>query len=126
MIRKGAEQKFDVQIGELEAEPTLASASEPESQPGAYGLQVQPVTPEIADQLQLKDAEGVLVSGVKAGSPAEEAGLRRGDVILEVNQNAVADVPEFRDALADSKKGALLLVSRGGSEIFVAVTAGGE
>jgi serine protease Do len=124
VVRKGKEQKFAVQLGELEAEPTLASASEPESQPGAYGLQVQPVTPEIADQLQLKDTEGVLVSGVTAGSPAEEAGLRRGDVILEVNQQAVADVPEFRDALSDSKKGALLLVSRGGSEIIVPLTAG--
>jgi S1-C subfamily serine protease len=45
-------------------------------------------------------------------------------VILEVNQQAVADVPEFRDALSDSKKGALLLVSRGGSEIIVPLTAG--
>jgi serine protease Do len=126
VIRKGAEQKLAVQLGELEAEPTLASASEPESKPGAYGLQVQPLTPEIAAQLQLDETEGVLVSGVKAGSPAEEAGLRRGDVILEVNQQAVADVAEFREALSDSKKGALLLVSRGGAEIIVPLTAGPE
>jgi len=126
VIRKGEEQKLAVQLGELEAEPVLASASEPESQPGAYGLQVQALTPEIADQLQLKGTEGVLVSGVKAGSPAEEAGLRRGDVILEVNQQPVADLAEFRDALAGSRRGALLLVSRGGAEIIVPLTAASE
>jgi serine protease Do len=119
VVRKGAEQRLAVQLGELESEPTLASAAEPESKPGAYGLQVQPVTPEIAEQLQLKSTDGVLVSGVQAGSPAEEAGLRRGDVILEVNQQPVADVAGFREALSGSKKGALLLVSRGGSEIIV-------
>jgi serine protease Do len=126
VIRKGSEQKLAVQLGELQSEPTLASAEEPESKPGAYGLQVQPLTPQIAEQLQLEDTEGILVSGVKAGSPAEEAGLRRGDVILEVNQERVTDLAEFREALSKSKKGALLLVSRGGSEIIVPLKAGEE
>jgi serine protease Do len=126
VIRKGAEQKLSVQLGELQSEPTLASAEAPESKPGAYGLQVQPLTPQIAQQLQLEDTEGILVSGVKAGSPAEEAGLRRGDVILEVNQERVTDLATFREALSKSKKGALLLVSRGGSEIIVPLKAGEE
>jgi serine protease Do len=126
VIRKGEEQRLSVQLGELEAEPTLASAEEPESRAGAYGLQVQPLTPQIAEQLQLDAAEGVLVSGVEPESPAEEAGLRRGDVILEVNRQRVADVAEFRDALAKSDKGALLLVSRAGTEIIVALEGAAE
>jgi serine protease Do len=123
VIRKGKEQKLSVQLGELEAEPKLASASEPEAKPGAYGLKVQELTPEIAEQLQLGEAKGVLVAGVEPGSAAEEAGLRRGDVVLEVNQHAVSAVDEFRQALSASKKGALLLVSRGGSEIIVPLKA---
>jgi serine protease Do len=126
VIRKGEEQRLAVQLGELEAEPTLASAEEPESHAGAYGLQVQPLTPQIAEQLQLDAAEGVLVSAVEPDSPAEQAGLRRGDVVLEVNRERVADVAEFRDALGKSDKGALLLVSRGGTEIIVALEGATE
>ena len=57
--------------------------------------------------------------GGEPGSPADEAGLRRGDVILEVNQEPVGDAAEFRDALEDAERGALLLVHRGGTQIYV-------
>jgi serine protease Do len=123
VLRKGKEQKVSVQLGELEPEPMLASAAEPEEESGAYGLQVQTLTPELAAQLELRGDEGVLVSGVEPDSPAEQAGLRRGDVILEVNRETVGSVAEFRSVLSASKGGALLLVSRGGSEIIMALKA---
>ena len=122
VIRKGKEKKFDVKLGELSAEPALASA-EPEEKPGAFGLQVQALTPELAEQLQLEQQSGVVVSAVEPGSSAEDAGVRRGDVILEVNRTAVASVSAFREAISDSKRGALLLVSRGGAEVIVALKA---
>ena len=118
VVRKGKEKSLSVQLGELETTPQLARV-EPEGKPGAFGLQVQDVTPEIAQELGLEDTEGVVVSGVETGSPAEDAGLRRGDVILEVNQVPVGDVAEFREALESAERGALLLVSRGGSQIYV-------
>jgi len=120
VLRKGKEKTFAIQLGELETTPELASA-EPEAKPGAFGLQVQTITPDLAQELGLEDAQGVVVSGVEPGSISEGAGLRRGDVILEVNQAPVGDVAEFREALENSEKGALLLVSRGGSEIYVAL-----
>jgi serine protease Do len=73
----------------------------------------------VAKHLDLDDLDGVLITTVEPGSPAEEAGLRRGDVILEVNQEAVSDVGEFGEAIENSEKGALLLVRRGDAEIFV-------
>jgi len=123
VIRNGEKKKVAVQLGELDAQPQLASTGSREEKPGAYGLRVQELTPEVAEQLQIETAEGVVVSGVEPGSAAEEAGLRRGDVVLEVDRKPVADVAEFRDALAGAKRGALLLVSRGGAELIVALKA---
>jgi serine protease Do len=117
-LRKGKKKSFSVQLGELEAEERVASATHEEA-PGAYGLNVQNISPDVAEHLDLESTEGVLITGVEPGSPAEEAGLRRGDVILEVNQEAVSDVGEFATALKGSEKGALLLVRRGNAEIFV-------
>jgi serine protease Do len=117
-LRKGKKKSFSVELGELEADERVASATREEA-PGAYGLHVQNISPDVAEHLDLEDTEGVLITTVEPGSPAEEAGLRRGDVILEVNQEAVSDVGEFTTALKGSEKGALLLVRRGNAEIFV-------
>ena len=117
-LRKGKKKSFTVELGELEPGERVASAAR-EELPGAYGLHVQDITPDVAQHLDLENLEGVLITTVEPGSPGEEAGLRRGDVILEVNQEAVSDVSEYRTAMKSSEKGALLLVRRGKAEIFV-------
>jgi len=58
---------------------------------GWIGVQVQPVTGEIADSLGIKDAEGALVSGTQSDSPAAKAGLKAGDVITSINDMKVKD-----------------------------------
>jgi serine protease Do len=58
---------------------------------GWLGVQVQPVTPEIADSLGLKESKGALVSLAAPGSPAEAAGVKRGDVIVEIGGDAIKD-----------------------------------
>jgi serine protease Do len=58
---------------------------------GWMGVQVQPVTPEIADSLGLKEAKGALVAEPQPGSPAAKAGIEAGDVITAVNGKAVKD-----------------------------------
>jgi serine protease Do len=121
VVRDGKRKTLSVKLGELDAGVALAGGPAPESAPGAYGLQVQPLTPDVAEQLELSSSEGVVVSRIEPGSPAEAAGLQRGDVILEVNRRPVADIAAFRRALEGSARGALLLVSRGGAEIILAL-----
>jgi serine protease Do len=86
------------------------------------GVTVDQLTPEIRQSLRLdSEVEGVVVTQVEPGSGASEAGLRRGDVILQVDRKDVKTVREFEQALPKGKTPVLLLVSRGGGTIFLVV-----
>ncbi len=91
------------------------------------GLKVQKVTPQIAESLGLDQAEGVVVTSVEPASPGDEAGLRRGDVIIEINRNRIRDLRDFRNEVASIKKGKglLLLVRRGKTTLFLALKSRG-
>ncbi|HTF35674.1 MAG TPA: DegQ family serine endoprotease [Myxococcota bacterium] len=119
--RDGKEKTFEVKVGELKEPEVQASTGKPGEGPSAYGMKVQNLTPEIAEQLGLEDEKGVVVSGVESGSPADEAGIRRGDVILEADKQPVKDVKELQQRLGEAKKGALLLVRRGDATLYVAI-----
>jgi serine protease Do len=84
---------------------------------------VQNVTPEIAQALGLKRAQGVVIAAVERGSPADDAGLRRGDVILEIDRKTVRNLSDYREAIAGLKRGesSLFLVQRGQVTSFVAL-----
>ena len=107
-------------IEELKEEnQVVASAQET----GKVGLSVENVTPEVAESLGLKRAGGVVVSAVQPGSPASDAGLRRGDMILELNRQPIRNVSELHKLLDQAKRGAnlLFLISRGGNNLFLAL-----
>jgi serine protease Do len=63
------------------------------------GIEVKELTPQIAQQLGLKDAKGVVVGTVKPGSPAAEAGLSEGMVVESVNKHPVATPEQFQEAM---------------------------
>src|SRR5690606_14672019 len=114
VMRNGKEVTLEVELGKLEEGQEVAKGpggAPGKEGPSAFGMRVQPLTPELAEQLGVDEAEGVVVSAVEPGSPADEAGLRRGDVILEVDQQPVSDVAAFQRATQGRKK-ALLLVRR--------------
>jgi serine protease Do len=119
VIRDKETETLTVRIAELKEEEVAAAGKEE-----GFGLTVQALTPEIAESLGLSsDLKGVVVSGVEPGSSAEDAGLRRGDVILEVNREPVKDMGSYRKALKNAGKGksVLFLVRRGENTIFLAL-----
>lgn len=72
---------------------------------GWLGVQIQPITDEIAESLDLKDNHGALVAGVEPGSPAEHGGIKRGDVIVSMNGEKVDDFKDLPKLVAKAKAG---------------------
>jgi Do/DeqQ family serine protease len=128
VVRDRATVPVTVTVGEMPAEePALLAQAGAEG----FGLQVEPLSPSVAERLNLPVSQGVLVIDVAAGGPADRAGLRRGDVILEVGKQPVADVPAFARALAALAPGdtALIYVHRpgaGGRNQFLVLERSGE
>jgi Do/DeqQ family serine protease len=93
--------------------------------PGRFGMSVEPLTPEIARQLDLdSDVKGVVIADVDPSGAAASAGLREGDVIQQVNGKAVRSGEDVRSALnAAGDKPAVLLIARGAQSIFVPLRA---
>src|SRR6476661_916994 len=93
---------------------------------GWIGVQIQPVTPEIADSLGMKKPGGALVAEPQKDSPAMKAGIQAGDVITAVNDNPVADARDLARKIGGMAPGATvkLGVLRAGSEKMLSLTLG--
>ncbi|HEV7635176.1 MAG TPA: Do family serine endopeptidase [Bradyrhizobium sp.] len=88
---------------------------------GWIGVQIQPVTPDIADSLGLKKAEGALVAEPQANGPAAKAGIESGDVITAVNGETVKDARELArtiGALAPGKAVKLNVLHKGQDKVI--------
>ncbi len=72
---------------------------------GFLGVTIQDITPDLADQFSLKSSKGVLVGDITPHSPAEKAGLKSGDVVVEYNGRPVADARRFKFAVAATAPG---------------------
>lgn len=99
------------------------SVPEKQSDTGKLGLTLQPLTPQIARQFGIEgDAEGMVVTGVDADGAAAEAGIARGDILLEINRQPANSLEAVQSALqSGSGKPVLLLVSRRGQTIYLTV-----
>jgi len=122
VLRDGNERNFNVKLAEMPTE--TAKAEKPESSPegSMQGISVEDVSARTARQLGLPaNASGVVVTNIDPNSTAAESGLKRGDVIQEVNHQPVKSASDFERAIRNSKDQALLLVNRQGSTLFIAV-----
>ncbi len=120
--RKGRTNSYSVKLGERNADK-LASAGEEQSQGAetALGLSMRPINADEARALGMDNAKGLIVLQVKPDSPAQEADVRAGDVILEANQKEVNTVAAFKSVLdGDAKKKGvvMLLLQRKGQNVF--------
>jgi len=75
---------------------------------GWLGVTIQDVTPELAGKFGLEKAGGALVSDILIGAPAEKAGIKRGDIILEINGKKIREVQTLRNIVAQSKIGSTI------------------
>ncbi|HSB70270.1 MAG TPA: DegQ family serine endoprotease [Candidatus Methylomirabilis sp.] len=125
VLREGKPLTLTARIVEL-PEPQEAAEANPAREP--LGLAVQPLTPDLAMQLGVPDRAGLVVAGVKDGSPAAEAGIQPGDVIVQIDRKPMRNMAEFRHALAAQKAGAptLFLLHRKDSSLFVAIQVPGK
>ncbi len=96
---------LQVEIGKR---PEEAEAEAGTTRAGWQGIKVTAIKPELAQQLGLEARDGVVVTEVEPGSPAEEANLRAGDLILGLNQEPVRSVADF-NRLTRSLKGDVLV-----------------
>lgn len=120
VLRDEKEKVFQIVIAERKERKELADAGKIKEY---FGMTAQEITPEIAEHLGLSDTKGVIVSHVKEGSPADNAGIKSGDIILQANRVKVSSIKDYLRGI--SRKGAkdscLLLIKRGKVSFFVVI-----
>jgi len=123
IVRDGKAVTLSPTIAKLEDREEVAAAGEGEgkAQKGNLGLAVEPLTPDIAKELGTKQKQGVVVREVQEGSPADEAGIRPGDVITEVNRQPVKNAEDLKRAFDKRPPGqpSLVLVHREGAAVYL-------
>jgi serine protease Do len=132
VLRDGNPQDFTAKLDEFNVKGAKSDlpGSEDEETPreqketGKLGLSLQPVTPQIAKQLELPpDTQGMVVMEVDPDGASAEEGIARGDVILEINRQPVKSPEDVQAALDKSgNRPILLLVTRQGTTVYLTVT----
>jgi serine protease Do len=121
LIRNGDEQSVSITLGELPGDTAMPAAKE--SLFDRLGFSVQNLDAQLAPRLGLKpDDQGVIIAQIAPDSPAYVSGLRRGDLIKEVNRRPVKNVDEFTRMVSGLKSGGNVLIhgKRRGTHFFTA------
>jgi len=119
VIRDGDRKTLELKVGVLKEKEVEGGGSTAND----FGITLQEITPELAQSLDLEEEKGLVISDIDQDGPAWEAGMRRGDVVLEVNRKEVASLDDFRKAIAkrDKKRPTLFLVKRSGNTLYFGV-----
>lgn len=131
VLRDGSPQDLTATLDEFELAGNKDSdegdggdgSPEKQSDTGKLGLTLQPVTPQIARQFGIEgEAEGMIVTAVDSDGSAADAGISRGDIILEINRQPVSSLEAVQSSLqSGSGKPVLLLISRRGQTIYLTI-----
>lgn len=119
VMRNGKKKTFSVTIGELKEKNDSQASLQDEKKD--LGITVKAITPEMAQRYGLSRKEGVIVSQIEPGSPGEEAGLRAGDIIQEINRAPIKTINDYTSAVKKNKAGenVLFLVKRGENSLWI-------
>jgi serine protease Do len=127
ILRNGAPQSLPITVGEFGGNGNAEAADNSSGNSGAnrtgkLGLAVGNLDSDARQQLNVPDnVHGAIIENVRPGSPAEDAGLQRGDIVLEVNRKPVASASQFADMMHATPAGGdiLLLVWVKGNATFI-------
>jgi serine protease Do len=124
VLREKQSLTLRVVLGEQPSEAVTVPGGGPTETAERFGFSVQDLTPELREQLKVPGGDGVVVSGVEEGGPAARAGIRTGDLIVEVNRERVKSAADVARVLGQTRRGSnlLLLVQRDGSSRFVVIS----
>ncbi|MFC1883219.1 DegQ family serine endoprotease [Thermodesulfobacteriota bacterium] len=120
VIRDGEKKIIKVKIEEMKSEETAVEASQEKPD---LGLTVEEFTPEQARRFGLPETTGLVVTNVESYSPAAESGLKRGDVILEIDREPMRTIEEFNKKMMEYNPGStiLFLIMRGQATLYLTV-----
>ena len=123
VLREGKEKTLSLTIVELSDEQQAQAKEEGAAEKTPLGLEVQNLNPALAQQFRLRDTQGVVVVQVEPGTPAADANIRPGDLILEVNGAVINTAKEYREAVDKVKKDSVarFLVKRMGRTLYLTV-----
>jgi serine protease Do len=124
ILRDGKERTLSAMVGERKDEKEVARKGKTREY---YGMAVQEITPDMAKHLGLTEKGGVIISQVRDGSPADDAGLKIQDIILQINKARISSMKDFQSEInKDPQEGTiLLLIKRGELSFFVTLKKGG-
>ncbi|MEJ2656540.1 MAG: DegQ family serine endoprotease [Desulfobacterales bacterium] len=126
VIRNSEKKSLQLKVSELKtAEEEFQQMPKGEA---GLGLTLQEITPELAQQYDLAETSGLIVVNVENNSPAADADLRSGDIILEIDRMPVKSLAAFNRKIRHYKKGEtiLFLINRDGSSLFLTLTMPGQ
>jgi serine protease Do len=125
LLRNNKKVELNVTLGIRPDSTPVISSNKPEESSSSekLGITVEKLTPDFAAQLGYEGSDGVVVTNVEFNSPAYTAGLKKGDIILEVNGTVVNTTQSFEKAVSKLEKGnsLALLVARDKTTFYVAI-----
>jgi serine protease Do len=104
ILRDGKEKTVKVKIAKR-SEEKLAARGRPKEQAEEFGIQVSDLTPEITQRFNMDETSGVIVTHVENGTKGDEAGVRVGDIIKEINRRPVKNTGDYRAILNQLSSG---------------------
>ena len=129
ILRDGSEKALALKIGKMPAERKVASLGDHEKTPSGeltLGMSLEELSPTVRQQVGIPDdVDGVLVTGVKGDSPAAEAGIAPGDIVVSIGSDTVKTPAQVSSGIEKAKKSdrssVLARINRGGAQRFVAL-----